>query len=51
MVDLARILTAADVQTLREAVAAAFEELSLEEANSVKIADLDVRIKTLEEKP
>lgn len=51
MVDLARILSSPDISTLRDAVADAFTELSLEEANAVKISDLDVRIKTLEEKP
>lgn len=49
MVKLDRILASPDISTLRDAVADAFTELSLEEANSVKISALDVRVKTLEE--
>ena len=51
MVDLARILSAPDISTLREAVAAAFEELSLEESNLAKIGDLTARMVVLEAKP
>ena len=51
MVDTARILTAPDVATLRDAVAKAFEELSLEKSNTLLIEALDMRVKTLEETP
>ena len=51
MVDTARILVAPDITTLREAVAAAFDELSLEESNSEKIGALEGRVETLEAKP
>lgn len=51
MVDISRILSAPDITTLREATAAAFEEIELEKANFVKIGELDARVKTLEEAP
>jgi len=51
MVDISRILASPDVHTLREAVASAFEEISLEQTNFERIVDLDARLKIVEEKP
>lgn len=51
MVDTARILSSPDISTLREAVADAFDELSLELTNAESIAALDVRVKALEVSP
>jgi len=51
MVDLTRILASPDISTLRTAVADAFDELSQELTNSEKIADIDARLKVMEEKP
>ncbi len=48
MVDTARILAANGVQGLREAVADAFDELSLEESNLELIKALTTRIDVLE---
>lgn len=48
--DLTRILASPDVVTLREAVAGAFEDLSVELSNSEKIADHEDRLKKIEEK-
>lgn len=51
MVNVTRILSAPDISTLREAVAAAFEELSVELENAEKIEAIDSRLKVVEEKP
>lgn len=51
MVDVSKILVAPDISTLREAVATAFEDLSLEMTNFERIVDLDARLKIVEEKP
>ncbi len=51
MVDLTRILASPDIVTLREAVATAFEELSVELTNSEKIAELETRVAAVEAKP
>ena len=48
MVDISRILGARDVSELRAAVAAAFQELSLEKENAEKILDIEARLKTVE---
>ncbi len=48
MVDLSKFRSSPDIATLRDAVAEAFEELTLEAANAEKIATLDLRIKALE---
>ena len=48
MVDVARILIANSVTELREAVAAAFDEIELEKSNFIKIGELDARLKALE---
>ena len=50
MVDISRILVAPDIASLREAVATAFEEISLEKTNFERIVDLDERVKKMEEK-
>ena len=50
MVDLARVLASRDVASLKVAVANAFEELSIELENAEKIADMEIRVKTLEDK-
>ena len=49
--DLSKILSSPDISSLREAVAEAFEALSLETSNSHKIEAIENRVKTLEEKP
>lgn len=51
MVDTSRILSAPDITTLRNAVAAAFEEIELEKSNFIKIGEIDTRLKALEDKP
>lgn len=51
MVDITRILASPDISSLREAVATAFEELSLEQTNFERIVALDERLKIMEEKP
>lgn len=51
MVDISRILASRDIAELKAAVAVAFEDLSLEQTNSEKIADLDARLKIVEVKP
>ena len=51
MVDLTRILSSPDIASLREAVAEAFEELSVELENAEAIAALDLRVKALEVAP
>ncbi|MBA7644005.1 hypothetical protein ES703_51740 [subsurface metagenome] len=48
MVNLASIRAARDIASLKEAVVAAFAGLTMERANTVKIADLETRIKNLE---
>jgi len=50
MVEISRILASPDIGTLREAVATAFEELSLEQTNFERIVDLDARLKAVEDK-
>lgn len=51
MVDTGRILASPDIATLREAVAIAFDEISVEMANSEKIAEIDARLALVEAKP
>jgi len=51
MVDLQRILASPDISTLRDAVAAAFDEISLEQSNAEKIEAIDARLKILEAAP
>jgi hypothetical protein len=51
MVDVTRILASPDIVRLREATAAAFEDLSVELTNSEKIADLEARVSVVEAKP
>jgi len=50
MVDISRILASPDIHTLREAVATAFEEMSLEKTNFERIVELDERLKKVEDK-
>lgn len=51
MVDTSRILSAPDITTLRDAVAAAFEEIELEKSNAIKLGELEARLKVLEASP
>ena len=51
MVDLTKIRSSRDGASLRDAVADAFEEYSLELENAEKIAEIDSRVKILEAKP
>jgi len=50
MVNITKIRSSADIASLRDAVADAFEELSMELENAEKIAEIDTRVKKLEDK-
>ena len=50
MVDIKRILASRDIAELREAVATAFEDLSLEQTNFERIVEMDKRLKVVEDK-